>query len=71
MALADDLARDLGLDAEANGAELAFEPVKSRAWLCCTCGHLRTCPMPAVVAAPCVRCDGVDFETVPDGTVVH
>lgn len=70
MALMDDLARDLDApapDDDTSGSGL----VKSRCWLCCTCGHVRRSPMPAVVAAPCARCDGLDFETVPHGTVLH
>lgn len=71
MALADDPCFDLDPDLDPDVRTQAPAPVKSRCWLCCTCGHVRTSPMPASVAAPCVRCAGLDFETVPQGTVRH
>jgi hypothetical protein len=72
MALMDDLARDTDAPARDDDDDGARgDPVKSRCWLCCTCGDVRRSPMPATVAAPCARCNGLDFETVPHGTVLH
>ena len=43
------------------------EEIRCLRWRCIACGHLKnfTRPMPAHVAPPCPKCQGVNFQAMP------
>ena len=38
--------------------------IRSRSWLCSTCGTVVTAAEPVPIPAPCTKCGGISFETV-------
>jgi hypothetical protein len=38
--------------------------MRSRGWLCSTCGTVATAAEPVPIPAPCTKCGGISFETV-------
>jgi len=56
-----DVIERLGPPDEIVGPE---DRMRSRSWLCSTCGTVATATEPVPVPAPCAKCGGISFETV-------
>ena len=56
-----DVVERFGRHDEIGGPE---DRMRSRSWLCSTCGAVATAAAPVPIPAPCMKCGGISFETV-------